>query len=65
VNGGKIIAAGPPEAIAAEPTSATGQYLKPLLERSSVKPVIADTPPKRAKRSRKVAADEPDLLAAK
>jgi excinuclease ABC subunit A len=65
VNGGKIIAEGPPEAIAAEPISATGQYLKPLLERSSLKPVIVDTPPKRAKRSRKVGADEPDLLAAK
>jgi hypothetical protein len=36
-----------------------------LLERSSVKPVISDEPPRRAKRSRKTAADEPELLAAK
>jgi excinuclease ABC subunit A len=65
VNGGKIIAEGPPERIAEEPLSATGQYLRPMLERSSIKPVIADVPPKRAKRSRKITADEPDLIPAK
>jgi excinuclease ABC subunit A len=65
VNGGRIVITGTPEDVAAEPKSATGQYLKPLLERASVKPVIVDSPPKRAKRSRKVSADEPDLLAAK
>jgi excinuclease ABC subunit A len=36
VNGGLIIAEGPPERIVQEPTSATGQYLKPLLERASL-----------------------------
>ena len=30
--GGRILAAGPPEAIAAEPASHTGRFLKPLLE---------------------------------
>lgn len=35
VNGGKIVVEGTPERIAQEPTSATGQYLKPLLARSS------------------------------
>ncbi|MBA3511287.1 excinuclease ABC subunit UvrA [Sphingomonas sp.] len=65
VNGGRIIAEGPPETIAQEPTSATGQYLKPLLERSSVKPVISDAPSKPRKRSRKADADQPDLIAAK
>ena len=43
----------------------TGQYLRPILERASVKPVIADVPVKRPKRVRKVEADEPDLIAAK
>jgi excinuclease ABC subunit A len=33
VNGGEIVVAGTPEQVAAEPKSATGQYLKPLLER--------------------------------
>src|SRR3954447_15380248 len=65
VNGGKVIAEGPPERIAEEPASATGQYLKPMLERASVKPVIVDVQPKRPKRSRKVEAEEPDLIAAK
>jgi excinuclease ABC subunit A len=54
--------------VAAEPKSATGQYLKPLLERASVKPEVVESKPKRPKRARKVAEDEdelPDLIAAK
>lgn len=62
VNGGKIIAEGPPETIAAVPVSATGQYLKPILERASVKPKVVETKPSRPKRSRKVSADEDDEL---
>ena len=54
VNGGKIIAEGPPETIVEEPTSATGHYLKPLLDRASVKPVIVDVQPKKPKRTRRV-----------
>jgi excinuclease ABC subunit A len=65
VNGGKIIAEGPPERIAEVPISATGQYLKPMLERASVKPVIVDVKPKKPKRPRKIDVDEPDLIAAK
>jgi excinuclease ABC subunit A len=66
VNGGKIIAEGPPEVITQTKLSATGQYLKPMLERASVKPVIVDVKPvKKPGRSRKVAAAEPDLLPAK
>jgi excinuclease ABC subunit A len=67
VNGGQIIAEGPPEKVVEEPISATGQYLKPLLERASVKPVVVESAPKRPKRSRKmlVDEDEPDLIAAK
>lgn len=67
VNGGRIIAEGPPEVIASVPESATGQYLKPILERASVKPKVVEVTPKRPKRSRKVAVDEdePDLIAAK
>lgn len=55
------------EVVANVAISATGQYLKPILERASVKPVIVDVAPKRPKRSRKVAIDEdePDLIAAK
>ena len=45
VNGGKIIAEGPPEKIAEASISATGQYLRPMLERASVKPVIVATTP--------------------
>jgi len=41
VNGGRIIAEGPPERIAQEPTSATGQYLRPMLERASAIPAKA------------------------
>jgi excinuclease ABC subunit A len=65
VNGGKIIAEGPPEVIADVAVSATGQYLKPMLERASVKPKVVDVTPKRPKRSRKVTIDEPDLIGAK
>jgi excinuclease ABC subunit A len=69
VNGGKIIAEGPPEAIASVSVSATGQYLKPILERASVKPKVVEVAPKRPKRTRKVAAsddeDELGLVAAK
>jgi len=65
VNGGRVIAEGPPEKIVEAPESATGMYLKPMLERASVKPVIVDVQPKRPKRTRKVAADEPELIAAK
>ena len=67
VNGGRIIAEGPPEAIAEVPMSATGQYLKPMLERASVKPKVVETKPKKVARSRrvKVDEDEPDLIAAK
>jgi excinuclease ABC subunit A len=65
VNGGRITVEGTPETVAATKESFTGQYLKPLLERASVKPEVVDTKPKRPSRSRKVAVDEPDLIAAK
>jgi excinuclease ABC subunit A len=64
VNGGKIVVVGTPEAIAAEPTSATGQYLKPLLERASVQPVPPAAPAKKPRRKRS-SEDQPDLIAAK
>lgn len=65
VNGGRIVVEGTPETVAASAESFTGQYLKPLLERASVKPTVVETKPKRASRTRKVAVDEPDLIAAK
>jgi excinuclease ABC subunit A len=58
VNGGRIIAEGPPEAIADVGVSATGQYLRPILERASVKPVVVEFQTRRPKRSRKVSIDE-------
>jgi excinuclease ABC subunit A len=53
--------------VAATKESFTGQYLKPLLERASVKPMVVETKPKKVPRSRKVAVDEDesDLIAAK
>ncbi len=65
VNGGRIIAEGPPERIVEASESATGMYLKPLLERASVKPEIVDVKPKRPARARRVAVEEPDLIGAK
>ncbi|HWJ38672.1 MAG TPA: excinuclease ABC subunit UvrA [Sphingomicrobium sp.] len=65
VNGGRIIAEGPPERIVEATESATGHYLGPLLERASVKPVIVDVAPRKPRRSRKITAEEPDLVAAK
>ncbi|MEJ7776687.1 MAG: excinuclease ABC subunit UvrA [Sphingomicrobium sp.] len=65
VNGGEIVVAGTPEAVAAEPMSFTGQYLKPLLERASVRPgVVEASAPK--KRGRKVSVhSQADLIGAK
>src|SRR5687768_7036575 len=67
VNGGKIVVEGTPEQVAAEERSFTGQYLKPLLERATIKPRAVESKPKRATRSRNVSLDEdePDLIAAK
>jgi excinuclease ABC subunit A len=75
VNGGEILVEGTPETVAAEPKSFTGQYLKPMLERASVKPQVVSSPAKagaQARKRRKPVAEEepaegefPDLLAAK
>jgi len=67
VNGGRITVEGTPETVAASPESFTGQYLKPLLERASVKPEVVEAAPKKAKRKAKASAevDQPDLIAAK
>ncbi|MGH8212138.1 MAG: hypothetical protein ACREPP_02765, partial [Rhodanobacteraceae bacterium] len=37
-NGGRIVAEGTPETVAANRTSVTGQYLAPLLQRSTMPP---------------------------
>jgi excinuclease ABC subunit A len=65
VNGGLIIAEGPPEEIVKASASATGEYLRPLLERASVKPVLVDLSGKVPRRARKNATGEADLIAAK
>ena len=61
VNGGEIVAEGPPEAIAQEPRSFTGQYLKPLLERAPVKRPVLETKPKRTARTRKARVEGDEL----
>jgi excinuclease ABC subunit A len=54
--GGEIVAVGVPEAVAEEPRSYTGRYLKPLLEGAAsvaaVKPAKAAKPKARAKREK-------------
>jgi excinuclease ABC subunit A len=66
VNGGRVIAEGPPERIAEAPESATGMYLKPMLERASVKPVVVESSPAKAgaqarRKSRRAAEPEDEL----
>jgi len=65
VNGGEIIAEGPPERIAEVPISATGQYLRPILERASVKPKVVEVKPRKPARSSRAKSrdvDEDDEL---
>jgi excinuclease ABC subunit A len=67
VNGGEIVAEGTPEQVAANERSFTGQYLKPMLERSpkpSAHPKPVEGKPK-TKSRKKASVDQPDLLAAK
>ena len=47
VKGGEIVAVGTPEAIAAEERSATGFYLKPLLDKVRVEMPVVKRPAKR------------------
>jgi excinuclease ABC subunit A len=61
VNGGRIVVTGTPEDVAACPESFTGQYLKPLLERASVKPEVVESAPKKAKRRAKASEDQDQL----
>jgi excinuclease ABC subunit A len=51
VNGGEIVATGTPEDVAASERSFTGQYLRPLLERSSRAPAQAGAQPEKKIRS--------------
>ena len=60
VNGGEIVVAGTPEVVAAEASSFTGQYLRPLLERASVRPQsteIAAAKPRKRRVAEDVAAE--------
>ena len=54
-----------PERIAEVAESATGQYLKPMLERASVKPVVVESKPRKRSRKADADADQPDLMGAK
>ena len=67
VNGGKIVVEGTPETVAAEAKSFTGQYLKPLLERSvRTEPVGGLPSPSRKTRKKAPSSEEqPDLIPAK
>jgi hypothetical protein len=60
VNGGEIVVEGTPEVVAAEPKSFTGQYLKPLLQRS-VRPEPIEGLSSPSKKPRRKAPSEPDL----
>jgi excinuclease ABC subunit A len=51
VNGGEIVVEGTPETVAAEAKSYTGQYLRPLLERS-IKPAVVESAPVKARKKR-------------
>ncbi|QIK77751.1 excinuclease ABC subunit UvrA [Sphingomonas piscis] len=57
VNGGEIVAVGTPEMVVAEPKSFTGQYLRPLLERASVKPEVVEVKAAKAARKKRVVQD--------
>lgn len=47
--------------IAGVAISATGQYLKPILERASVKPKVVESKPKKVLRSRRITVEEDEL----
>jgi len=64
VNGGEIVAEGTPEQVAAEPKSFTGQYLRETLAKSPVGSGPFEGPKVR-KRGKQMAAEQPDLIAAK
>jgi excinuclease ABC subunit A len=56
--GGRIVAEGPPEAIARSPDSYTGRYLKPVLEAHAARvPKAAANDAARASRAKKAAGD--------
>lgn len=57
VNGGEIVVEGTPEDVAAEPKSATGQYLKPMLERSTRSPAQAGAQSDKKTRRKAASAD--------
>jgi excinuclease ABC subunit A len=75
VNGGEIVVEGTPERVASEPKSFTGQYLKPLLERSTPtahpelverrSPAKAGADSVRKARKATSSEDQPDLIPAK
>jgi excinuclease ABC subunit A len=63
VNGGTIVAQGTPEAVAAEPASFTGHYLKPLLDKTGHRVAATDRKPARPRRrSQADPADQADLI---
>jgi excinuclease ABC subunit A len=54
--GGELVAAGTPEQVAADPSSYTGQYMKPVLERAGrrIEPSVARSPAANGRRGRRV-----------
>ena len=70
VNGGRVIAEGPPERIVESAESATGMYLGPILAKASVRPELVEgrvlKPKRRSSRAKsRELEDEPDLIGAK
>ena len=55
--GGRIVAQGPPELIAATPASYTGAYLKPVLAADGVRTPRAANDPSRGARAKKASSD--------
>jgi excinuclease ABC subunit A len=70
VKGGEVIAEGTPEQVAAVERSFTGQYLRETLAKTPVRseldlPAAKRKPRTRSGGGKRVAADQPDLIAAK
>jgi excinuclease ABC subunit A len=67
VNGGEIVAEGTPEAVAGNERSFTGQYLRETLAKSPVSAAAQAgvQAPKVKRRTKKIEAEQADLLAAK
>jgi excinuclease ABC subunit A len=67
VNGGEIVIAGTPETVAETAASFTGQYLKPLLDKASVRPELVEgrISKPRSSRAKSRGVDQDEMAGAK